>query len=485
MDRVYAQIITAKNGAAIPVFTSNKAVHSKYDPQREGNTFAQSIKQPISFCIVIGLGGGYHVNSLLQNNPNCEFLIIEQNECDLALLRSIDMVQALEKHPQVHICTANEISHMLKECYIPARYGDLQIVTLATWAYECPEYTKQIQDTITDVLKEISADYSVQSHFGNIWQRNILSNLRLCEKITPFVPINEQVKGKKAIVIAAGPTLDAQIATLKQYRDNYYLLATDTAFDALMQQQIIPDVVVSIDGQMISHCHYMGSLAKQTLFVFDITANTAAVRHIYEQGCKLFFVTSGHPLVSYAEQVTGFKFMHIHAGSGTVTIAAADFAHQIGCTDISCIGADFSYPNGKPYCKGSYLDTLYSQNSSKIVTTEEQFIHLMYRTPLIDAKTRPGVKTTEVLDSYRKTFELWLQNSSHSPHPYTLCELKFSWERFKRQLTQDAQSNTLNFGLLPYIAYLRKTKRKDSNEQSFFELLKLAYSNAMRYTKLL
>ena len=50
-----------------------------------------------------------------------------------------------------------------------------------------PNYKEDILQIKTDLslaLKKISADFSVQSHFGKIWQRNIINNLKQISHIT-------------------------------------------------------------------------------------------------------------------------------------------------------------------------------------------------------------------------------------------------------------------------------------------------------------
>ncbi|MBP5450767.1 MAG: hypothetical protein J6Y16_00865, partial [Treponema sp.] len=63
-----------------------------------------------------------------------------------------------------------------------------------------------------ETLPSISADYSVQAHFGKQWQGNIIKNLsRVTDCPAPFIP-----SGKTACVIAAGPSLDRSIEELKE-----------------------------------------------------------------------------------------------------------------------------------------------------------------------------------------------------------------------------------------------------------------------------
>ena len=60
---------------------------------------------------------------------------------------------------------------------------------------------------VQEKIDSLSADFSVQSHFGKIWQRNILVNTRFLDGTFPD-RINPE---KTAAIVAAGPSLDRSI----------------------------------------------------------------------------------------------------------------------------------------------------------------------------------------------------------------------------------------------------------------------------------
>ena len=85
--------------------------------------------------------------------------------------------------------------------------------------------------------------------------------------------------------------------------------------------------------------------------------------------------------------------------------------------DIEFFGADFSYLNGKPYAKGTYLDNLYAIKSSRITNTETAFTKLLYRTELINIEKNKY--TTKILESYNFIFastQATLQKQNSKTH---------------------------------------------------------------------
>ena len=75
----YFKIEPAKDGNLIPVCKNSEtgaelSLHSKYNPIREAESFAQSTAES-SFFVVLGLAGGYHIASLLNRFPKSKILV--------------------------------------------------------------------------------------------------------------------------------------------------------------------------------------------------------------------------------------------------------------------------------------------------------------------------------------------------------------------------------------------------------------------------
>ena len=406
-NSIYEQIIDSKTGIKIPLLKSGRTVESRYDPQRDCNrTVSEQLKEGTRFVIVLGIAGGVLINTVLQETRDTFILGVEYSQSDIDFLTSLSLIQELKQNERVCLCPSNLLEQKIKELYVPAFYGNLQVIEQRGWIQENPDAIVQINKTIEHAISLVAADFSVQSHFGKLWQHNIIANLKAIHSNKFSVDTN-----KTAVVVAAGPTLDQNIHTLKQERNSLYIIATDTAYSILISYNIIPDAVVSIDGQNISNAHFIHqteSNVQDTLFLFDLCANPSAVKKTLTNTSNLIFFHSGHPFVVYLCSKHGLTLPQLCSGSGTVTISALDFAFKCGFTDIQVYGADFSYSQGKPYAKGTYLDRIYGFNSKKIFNLQKQFSFLMFRTPLINLQNHKF--TTTVLDSYRASFEEYLKD---------------------------------------------------------------------------
>lgn len=479
---LYQKIETAKNGTQIPVLYNGKTIDSKYNPEREADTILTTITQNFNFFILLGVGSGILLQKLSILFSDAKIICIERTKADLHFLSQLESVNKLCNNPNIFFTDFLNAENVLVQNYIPAKYGDIKIIEQRAWVNENIDIYEQIKQSVEHSLRIISADYSVQVHFGKIWQKNIMNNLKLLTSADYQID-----NSKNAYIIAAGPTLDKTIKLIKEDAHSL-IISTDTAFSTLLKNKIIPDIVISLDGQSVSYNHYIHKFDfSKTIFAFDLCGNNSAIKKIISNDGKVFFFRTGHPLSLLADNFSNNSIPQIFAGSGTITIAALDLAVKCGFNTIKILGADFSYSNVKAYTQGTYLDVLYNKNSNRLNSTEKQFSRLMYRTELI--KNKDKTYTNDVLNAYRFSMEQYLKQNNinfvKENNIYTLnntnqktIQIKnsdFSFADFVQQLTNLNQSE-LEIPLLPYIAWLKNKK-----SLPYDELLKLAHSTIVRY----
>ena len=486
IDRFYKEIITAKDGTQIPVIFNGKTIESRYNPVLEAERLFSSLtfSPETSFYLFIGCGRGSLIQKIHCFNPYAFILILENSREDINFLTS----HFLElNNNNINFVTINEIGQKLLNYYIPAFYGNIQIIENKAWCNENAELYQMSRTVIDAALKNISADYSVQSHFGKIWHKNIIRNYKFAEHL--------RIKNsdKIAYIVAAGASLDFTIRELKETNDKI-IIATDTAFHILNEYKIFPDYVISIDGQIISSTHFLvkNSTEKECSYIFDFCSPSNVISKLKNKNSKVYLSETGHPLSKYLNHKAAPS---LQSGSGTVTIAALDFAINAGFKDIRILGADFAYLNNKPYAKGSYLDINSSIKATKVAPVEQFYTKLMFRTELV--KNNENELTTTTLDSYKSSMEQFLieKNCSFNKknHIYYIKNSNINiyntedkiidknspnLEFLYKNLSKNHKINTIfdltreEISLLPLISWLRKYDNKKENFEYFLNKAK-------------
>lgn len=489
---IYSNFFTTKIGSKIPILQNGKSIESKYNPEREAESLLEQYNEKFDFFILIGIGSGIFLTKLSEKFPNTKILAIEYSKNDIDFISELETIKKCLKNKNIIFSDLKNLKTTILNNYIPAIYGNANIIFQRIWALENPIFQQEIKNEIQSALNLITQDYSVQSHFGKIWQKNIIENLLCLSKLKKKECINADSK-KIALVIAAGPSLDKNLEIIKKTPEKFYIISTDTAYEILSKHKICPDIVVSIDGQNISTNHFFCKINySKTNFIFDLCANSCITKKLSKHSDKIFFFSNGHPFSEYAKQFSN-SIKSFFTGSGTVTIAALDIAFKLNFKQIFILGADFGYINNKPYAKGTYLDNIFSKDSSFIDSIEKKFTNLMFRTEL--KKINSQKATTSVLENYKISLENFLYeqnanfiiendiykiNKNENTKTVLIKNEKFDFTQFIKNLNSKDFSEQNIF--LPYIAHLRT--KKEYKNFNFEQLVKLAHYSIVRYNKM-
>lgn len=148
-------------------------------------------------------------------------------------------------------------------------------------------------------------------------------------------------RGKHALIVASGPTLQTNLATLQAQlqtrRQDYLLISVDTALAFLLRHGIRPDIVVTIDDA-IHGSRLPADQSAQTILVYYPTVPTAAL--LAWQGPRKA-AYSRSPMYQTLRQEIPKGTLH---SGGSVIHPAVDLAVQMGCQQVILLGTDFAFP---------------------------------------------------------------------------------------------------------------------------------------------
>jgi hypothetical protein len=397
------KFLKSKNGELIPALADphgvSRPLHSMMDPGKEAQRLISTVEHS-SFLILLGLGGAYYAEAALERDDICMVLVIEYDLGGLAeLLRHKDYTNLFED-PRFRIFAdppEEELKESILNLYQPVLFGGIRLIPLRPRTELDAEHFAAAKKAVQTALDKVSADYSVQAHFGRRWFSNIMRNLKAAELIEGALP---QVR--RTAITAAGPSLSAQIPNLKKKRNELFLIAVDTSLPCLLQEGLTPDAVISIDCQHISYLHFMDRLPKEVLLFLDLSSPPLLSRF----SKRPMFFSGGHPLTRYISQI--WKAMpEPDCSGGNVTYAAVSFAELLGAAEIELYGADFSYPVGVSYARGAYVYSWFEKKHHRLSPLEAHASSFIYRTPL-EKKRRSGdfwYYETQTLRFYREKLE--------------------------------------------------------------------------------
>ena len=371
----------SRSGATIPSLTekdgSSYPLHSIVDPYKEGERLVSTLAEE-GYIIFLGLGGAFAAEAALKRESTKKVLVIEYDCNGLAELLSSKDYCKLFQDRRFRLLADPEpdiLENHILDNYIPAIDGGIRVFPLRVRT-DTDSRFNEAAETIKNALDSVSRDYSVQAYFGKKWFSNIIRNLSIAQKQNSYIaPV------RKAIICAAGPSLEEQIPQIKEYQINNkkeqikpFVIATDTSLPVLLQSDIEPDAVVSIDCQHISYLHFFCMLPKKTQLFLDLSSPPL----IASQTENRVFFSGGHPLSLYISRF--WRSLPVLDTKGAnVTYASLSLAENLGAKECILFGADFSYPLGKTYARGTYIYQYFDKRQFRYSSIEAQHSAFLYR----------------------------------------------------------------------------------------------------------
>jgi hypothetical protein len=155
--------------------------------------------------------------------------------------------------------------------------------------------------------------------------------------------------GVPAIIAGSGPSLELEAEKLRQLQDRVLIIAAGTAASGLQHLGIQPHLIVTIDPGEPNRIAFEKVDLKDTPLLY-----VTSVKHEIVQVDKAPYLMHGY----LNSDVLSRYLMDLRRENGillstaTVTGTAIQIAVHMGCTDITFIGQDFSYPLDKVYSSG-------------------------------------------------------------------------------------------------------------------------------------
>lgn len=178
-------------------------------------------------------------------------------------------------------------------------------------------------------------------------KQRMIENLATIKQDSDAADLSSYYQPNKTLVIATGPTLELHYAYLRVQRalpesTRPLMISVDTALKALLNENIIPDIVVSID-QNISRQLLPDNIPMSVKLVYFPKLKQEILQWWPGQRFAAYSLSK-----TYDELHQKFPKLRLFA-NGSVIHPAIDLAVYLNSPAITLFGCDFSYPHNKTH----------------------------------------------------------------------------------------------------------------------------------------
>ena len=155
-------------------------------------------------------------------------------------------------------------------------------------------------------------------------------------------------KNTSMIFIGASPILEEEIIELKQKRNDYFLLASDTSSYFLYKNNVVPDAILSIDSGRGTAYHFRSDFPQDIPIFTWLGGN----KEIFLRKNPIYLIFTSYPfdqlLSNYLQE-----FMILKNSSLNISGMALSIAESMDILDFGFSGISFSSFNSKSHCRAT------------------------------------------------------------------------------------------------------------------------------------
>lgn len=423
----------AKTGAWTGEVTGagGQALHSRYDPQKEGQRFAQSLLQEMEASqkqvpVFMGFGLGYGLVSLaetmlvaqagqqiktgLGKNSFAGIVLVEPHvACFAAALWCIDFepVFSLEKCALLVGASHQSVLGVLESFGLEKCH--------CIWNKAHTSHNQQYFDGLHTLIQRNRDKDAINNRtlekFGQLWLRNSCRNLEAlatCDGVKRYENLGWNLD---ACVIGAGPSLDEILPHLKEIKERCLLIAVDTALRACLRVGVEPDFVVLGDPQYWNARHLAGLSSPSSVLVTEVAAYPSVFRFPCQE---VVLCSSLYPVGKFFSS-HGLDKGELGAG-GSVATSAWGLARLCGCRRIFLAAVDLSFPGKRTHAHGSTFEEKTHQNSTRLMPSQHSQVSALFSADISVKKSYTG---EPVITDQRMELYAWWFESKVAAHPET------------------------------------------------------------------
>lgn len=378
-DAMKVRLVPAKNEQMnVEMLVQNNwvSLHSRYNPEQEAIRWAQQLQLDVDELIIIGVGLGYHVKSVLELYPNIKVHLFEPNIQILLAALQGGVYFTLPSHRILSFSVGydddeEKFRTSVREFFEPFLDKVYQQKVKILYLPSYQRWFQKENNIISDVVKKLIENKRIELHtilvHEHRWTLNALKNLPFTLTTPSVQVLREKLNAKPLVIVSSGPSMEKEVEVLRQNRNRAIILAAGSSVNGMVYHGILPHAVVSFDPAPPNKNVFdlLNSYSVQIPLIFGTT--------IYHEILSDYQFNNMFHVIISQDTITPLVFQHlgeysepVMSDAPSVAILALQLAIYWECNPIIFVGQDFATPNNKFYAVGV------SHSREQYLTAEER-----------------------------------------------------------------------------------------------------------------
>ncbi len=380
--------------------------HSRRDPVAEAERQLSGVKTDTPCLVVIGLALGYLLDALDARGWTGRVIAIEPEP---ALVPALRARRQLDGWLQGRLSVQTDLHDggAVRAAFAGLVERPPQIVNPVLARTHQAEVSRA-EALVARAWFDHAANDEARRQNAGRYLLNTLRNAPLMASEGDVSSLDGLFCGFPALVIGAGPSLDDNMAAIRDRRDRAVIVAVDTALRPLLAAGVCPHLVVAIDPTEANARHLSDLPPCHDAYLVAEGSIDPVALPIFA-GRTFFLQLGGHHPWPWLQEL-GLARGTLRAW-GSVLTSAFDLALRLGCNPVVFAGADLAFTDGRPYASGTTYDDEWSYRASLGTTVSESWASQIDAWPALVETGVDGTPTRTA--AHLRAFRDWLVEQSN------------------------------------------------------------------------
>lgn len=311
--------------------------------------------KPYDTLVFHGFGIGYGpLAALTAFDQRPHIIIVEtQPEIFKMALGLVDMRPLLD-YERLHLFIGSDLDadDIIAECKDIIPFGNTRLVNNPAYARILGRSYRDFNRKLQSAIGAMRDVWHTSKKFGKQMISNTMDNLASIVGSTPLASLKSKFKGIPAVYVAAGPSLDDSMASLKKIGNQALIVSSDSAAAALIRNKIMPHLVVTVDQHKINFEKIRPVLdhLREPVLIFGVESNPDNVRACLS---RRRIAVSADSKILNSWIGSRWNLDSKLPPMNSVSLSAIHTACLLGCEPIVLVGMDLGFAGTRSHAKAA------------------------------------------------------------------------------------------------------------------------------------
>lgn len=312
--------------------------------------------------IIIGISNGIHIKKIMERVPKTVNILVYEpsyeifrravEEVDLTFLFQPDIPVGL----LVPLINGFELYKFLNYFITYDNLVSLKIYLSGNYQNLFHDEVGTFLKTIKEYVDTITVSWQTQIRYTNVNAQNIFHNLKYLYKGYSVADLKGILPSDiPVIVVSAGPSLNKNLKDLKAAEGKACIIATDTAMKPLLNEGIVPDLFMIVDGLKPAELFEHKDISKAGMVTMTAVSKEPMDLH---KGKKFFYSSESLYEEELTREISVMKKRNVVPPAiptgGSVATSAYSLGEYMGARTIILVGQDLALTGNKVHVDGAF-----------------------------------------------------------------------------------------------------------------------------------